>query len=206
MQCARARGAHRAGADKADPRAVAAAAIGGNRKPRGLWIARASHRLPPAANGVDREARRVVVDAQAHPTALLAMSETPPGSSPGAGSGRRSASGFCRSTIGPDAIVARCIQPARHRGRPAARRWSDRSSCGNATRYNSSSTVRWKRSQMALVCGLPGLGAGVVDVRATSLPRANSEPKRMVHWQAAAPLPGTKLASCPPCRYGRSAT
>src|SRR6266702_4681919 len=52
-------------------RAVAAAAVGGDQEPRGLWIARAYHRLPPAANGVDREARRVVVDPQAHPAGIV---------------------------------------------------------------------------------------------------------------------------------------
>ena len=34
-------------------------------------IARASHRLPPAADGVDREARGVVVDADAHPAGIV---------------------------------------------------------------------------------------------------------------------------------------
>jgi CheY-like chemotaxis protein len=65
-----------------DPRAVAAAAIGGDQKPRGLWIARPPHRLPPAANRVDREARRVVVDPQAHPACIISNVVDPVGRRP----------------------------------------------------------------------------------------------------------------------------
>src|SRR3989304_10360550 len=39
---------------------------------RGVRIARAAHRLPPAADGVDRKARGVVVDADADPAGVLA--------------------------------------------------------------------------------------------------------------------------------------
>src|SRR5207342_3213174 len=54
-----------------DPRAIAAAAIGGDHKPGGLWIARAPHRLPPTANGIDREAGGIVIDAQAYPAGIV---------------------------------------------------------------------------------------------------------------------------------------
>jgi hypothetical protein len=56
---------------KADADIVAAAAIGGDQKFCRVRIARAPHRLPPAANGVDREACRVFVDADTHPAGIV---------------------------------------------------------------------------------------------------------------------------------------
>lgn len=50
-----------------NPHAVATAAIGGDQQPRRFGIACVSHGPPPAANGIHRNARRVVVDADAHP-------------------------------------------------------------------------------------------------------------------------------------------
>ena len=36
-----------------------------------MRVTRASHRLPPASNGIDCEARRVVVDPDAHPPGIV---------------------------------------------------------------------------------------------------------------------------------------
>ena len=36
-----------------------------------MRVARTTHRLPPAPNRIDREARRVIVDADAHPSGIV---------------------------------------------------------------------------------------------------------------------------------------
>ena len=54
-----------------DTHPVAAAAIGGDQQLRRMRVARTTHRLPPAPNGIDREARRVIVDADAHPSGIV---------------------------------------------------------------------------------------------------------------------------------------
>jgi hypothetical protein len=56
---------------KANAYTVAAAAIGGDQKFCRVRVARAAHGLPPAHNGVDREACRVVVDADTHPSGAV---------------------------------------------------------------------------------------------------------------------------------------
>src|ERR1700730_5492316 len=56
---------------EAYPHAVAAATIGGDQKFCRVLVPRAPHRLPPAPNGVDCEARRVFVDANTHPPGIV---------------------------------------------------------------------------------------------------------------------------------------
>src|SRR5450432_2049640 len=56
---------------EADPRAVAAATIGGDQKFCRVRVPRAPHRLPPAPNRVDCEARSVLVDANTHPPGIV---------------------------------------------------------------------------------------------------------------------------------------
>ena len=60
----------RAISPQAHPVAVAAAAIGGNDEGAGLGIARLAKAIPPAANTLDREGRRVGVDADIDPTCV----------------------------------------------------------------------------------------------------------------------------------------
>src|ERR1700692_3677553 len=61
---------------------VAAATIGGDQKFCRVRVARAPHRLPPAPNGVDREACRVFVDADPHPPGLVGNVVDPVGRRP----------------------------------------------------------------------------------------------------------------------------
>src|SRR4029077_8368482 len=51
-------------------RAVAAAAVGGDQQSGGVGVARPPDGLPPLADAVDREGRRVVVDADTHPSGI----------------------------------------------------------------------------------------------------------------------------------------
>src|SRR5260370_42142520 len=50
--------------------AIAAAAVGGDQQAARFGIARTSHSLPPATDGVDGEAGGVVVDADAYPAGV----------------------------------------------------------------------------------------------------------------------------------------
>jgi len=52
------------------PRAVAATAVGGDDQPCGAGVARPAHVLPPAAYGLHRERRRVVVHSHADPACV----------------------------------------------------------------------------------------------------------------------------------------
>src|ERR1700736_5313014 len=54
------------------PRSIAAAPVGGDGKMLGIGITGRTHQLPPATDGVDGKARRVVIDANADPTGVLA--------------------------------------------------------------------------------------------------------------------------------------
>ena len=56
---------------KAHARAVRTAAVGADHQPLGSWITWLSHRVPPAADRVDRERRGIVVDADTHPTFVV---------------------------------------------------------------------------------------------------------------------------------------
>src|SRR3954465_15471785 len=67
---------------KANATTVAAATIGGDQKVWGVRVARAAHRLPPAPNGVDREACRVFVDADTHPPHIVGNVVDPVGRRP----------------------------------------------------------------------------------------------------------------------------
>src|SRR5215470_16692086 len=75
----------------------------------------------------------------------------------------KSASGFCRSTNGPDAVDDRCIRAARRRGQPAARRSRDRSSCGTRS---GKTRPRHAMEALADAIGLwaLGLGTAVINV------------------------------------------
>ena len=55
---------------QADAIAVGAAAVGGDDESGGLGVTGAADLLLPAANRLDREGRRVVGDADAHPTGV----------------------------------------------------------------------------------------------------------------------------------------
>src|SRR6516162_3830840 len=55
---------------QADPRAVAAAAVGGDQQSSGVGVARPPDLAPPLADAVDREGGGVVVDADAHPPSI----------------------------------------------------------------------------------------------------------------------------------------
>jgi hypothetical protein len=55
---------------QADAIAVGAAAVSGDDESGGLTVTAAADLLPPAANRVDREGRRVMGDADAHPTGI----------------------------------------------------------------------------------------------------------------------------------------
>ena len=56
---------------QADPRSIAAARVGGDEKFGGLREGWLSHAVPPAANGFDGERGGVVIDAHAHPPAIV---------------------------------------------------------------------------------------------------------------------------------------
>ena len=53
---------------QAHPRAVAAAAIGGDQRSGGVGVTRPTDDLPPLADAVHREGARVVVNANTHPS------------------------------------------------------------------------------------------------------------------------------------------
>src|ERR1700676_1387492 len=53
-----------------NPCAVAATAIGGDQQAACVGVSLASHGLPPASDGMNREACRVVIDAHADPTGV----------------------------------------------------------------------------------------------------------------------------------------
>ena len=55
---------------QAQARAIAAAAIGGHEEARGLGIAGAAKRIPPAPDAVHRKGRGVMVNADAHPPGI----------------------------------------------------------------------------------------------------------------------------------------
>src|SRR6202023_3842800 len=52
------------------PRAVAAAAIGGDQQSAGVGVTRPTDGLPPLSDAVHREGGRIVVDADTHPTTI----------------------------------------------------------------------------------------------------------------------------------------
>ena len=62
-----------------NPCAVAAAAIGGDQQAACVGVSLASHGLPPASDGMNGEACRVVIDAHADPTGVAGDVYTPYG-------------------------------------------------------------------------------------------------------------------------------
>ena len=55
---------------QADPRAVAAAPVGGDQQSGGLGIPRPTEVAPPLADAVDREGGGVMIDTDAHPSSI----------------------------------------------------------------------------------------------------------------------------------------
>src|SRR5665647_890246 len=60
---------------QAAPAAVAATAVGRYQKFLCIWVSLGTHLLPPSADGLHRELRRIVIDAHTHPALVLAQIE-----------------------------------------------------------------------------------------------------------------------------------
>ena len=56
---------------ESNPASVTAAAVGGDRQLLGVRITLATHDVPPTTDRIDREACRIVIDADAHPTRVF---------------------------------------------------------------------------------------------------------------------------------------